>query len=158
MNGTRKAGAVYFHDCSVVLYGPPPVIAAAAITGGGPYRTTLQSWKYTAPAFLVPFMFVLDPAGTGLLLTGSFKNLAQADWGSIARVTITAAFGIAALAGGLQGWLFRKTTLIERWMLIVSGLMLVYPAALADYVGFGLLGAVILMQKMRGAAITSAAT
>src|SRR3954471_6789272 len=30
MNGTRKAGAVYFHDCSVVRYGPPPVIAAAA--------------------------------------------------------------------------------------------------------------------------------
>jgi len=37
--------------------------AAAAITGGDPYRTTLQSWKYTMPAFLVPFMFVLDPRG-----------------------------------------------------------------------------------------------
>src|SRR6476469_7638253 len=77
---------------------PPTALspfAAAAITGGGPYRTTLQSWKYCAPAFLVPFMFVLDPSGTGLLLTGSFKTLAQADWGSIALVTITAAFGIA---------------------------------------------------------------
>ena len=30
MNGSRKAGIVYFHDCSVVLYGSPPVIAAAA--------------------------------------------------------------------------------------------------------------------------------
>ena len=30
MNGTRNAGIVYFHDCSVVLYGSPPVIAAAA--------------------------------------------------------------------------------------------------------------------------------
>src|SRR5687768_2072268 len=30
MNGTRKAGAQYFHDCNVVRYGPPPVIAAAA--------------------------------------------------------------------------------------------------------------------------------
>src|SRR5688572_10020673 len=30
MNGTRNAGAQYFHDCSVVRYGPPPVIAAAA--------------------------------------------------------------------------------------------------------------------------------
>src|SRR4029453_1259928 len=29
-NGTTKAGSVYFHDCSVVLYGSPPVIAAAA--------------------------------------------------------------------------------------------------------------------------------
>src|SRR2546421_7722052 len=30
MNGTRKAGVVYFQHCSVVLYGSPPVIAAAA--------------------------------------------------------------------------------------------------------------------------------
>ena len=30
MKGTRKAGAVYFHACSVVLYGSPPVMAAAA--------------------------------------------------------------------------------------------------------------------------------
>src|SRR6266540_1299687 len=42
MKGTRKAGMVYFQDCSVVLYGSPPVIA-----------------------FLVPFMFVLDPSGVG---------------------------------------------------------------------------------------------
>src|SRR6185312_10383207 len=30
MNGTRKAGVVYFQHCSVVRYGSPPVIAAAA--------------------------------------------------------------------------------------------------------------------------------
>jgi TRAP transporter 4TM/12TM fusion protein len=39
---------------------PPTALspfAAAAITGGSPYRTTLQSWKYTMPAFLVPFVF-----------------------------------------------------------------------------------------------------
>ena len=111
---------------------PPTALspfAAAAITGGGPYSTTLQCWKYTAPAFLVPFMFVLDPAGVGLLLMGSFKNLAQANWLSIAAVTLTAMIGIAALAGGLQGWLFRKTTGLERWMLIISGLCLVYPRA-----------------------------
>src|SRR2546421_348455 len=30
IKGTMKAGSVYFHDCSVVLYGSPPVIAAAA--------------------------------------------------------------------------------------------------------------------------------
>ena len=85
---------------------PPTALspfAAAAITGGGPYRTTLQCWKYTTPAFLVPFMFVLDPSGTGLLLTGSFKTLATANWGSIALVTFTAAVGILALAGALPG-------------------------------------------------------
>ena len=132
---------------------PPTALspfAAAAITGGGPYRTTLQCWKYTAPAFLVPFMFVLDPSGTGLLLTGSFKNLAQANWLSIAEVTLTAAIGIAALAGGLQGWLFRKTTGLERWMLIISGLCLVYPRALFDVIGLALAVAVVVMQKLSG--------
>src|SRR5262249_34561760 len=112
---------------------PPTALspfAAAAITGGDPYRTTLQSWKYTMPAFLVPFMFVLDPSGTGLLLTGSIKTLGQADWGSIALVTITAAIGIAALAGGVQGWLLKRTGWLEQGMLILAGLALVYPKAL----------------------------
>jgi TRAP transporter 4TM/12TM fusion protein len=140
---------------------PPTALspfAAAAITGGGPYATTLQSWKYCAPAFLVPFMFVLDPSGTGLLLNGSFKNLAGANWESIAVVTITAAFGIVALAGGLQGWLLRKTSAIERWMLVIAGLMLVYPAPLFDYIGFALVAVVVLIQKLRHAAPAPAAS
>ena len=131
---------------------PPTALspfAAAAITGGGPYRTTMQCWKYAAPAFLVPFMFVLDPSGAGLLLTGSFKGLASADWFSIGQVTLTAVIGIVALAGGLQGWLLRRTTGAERAMLVVAGLMLVYPRALFDYIGAVLVVAVIVMQKLR---------
>jgi TRAP transporter 4TM/12TM fusion protein len=132
---------------------PPTALspfAAAAITGGDPYKTTLQCWKYTVPAFLVPFMFVLDPSGQGLLLMGSAKALAHADWWSIAEVTITAAVGIAALAGGFQGWALKKTTLVERWMLLVAGFALVYPGWQADLVGFGLVVAALAMQAMRG--------
>jgi len=131
---------------------PPTALspfAAAAITGGDPYRTTLQSWKYTMPAFLVPFMFVLDPAGIGLLLTGSFKTLGQADWGSIALVTGTAALGIAALAGGVQGWALKRTNLFEQALLIAAGLALVYPTALADAVGIALVLLVLGMQLLR---------
>ena len=131
---------------------PPTALspfAAAAITGGDPYKTTLQCWKYTAPAFLVPFMFVLDPSGLGLLLTGSFKTLAGADWGSIALVTFTAAIGIAALAGGLQGWLLRKVSAAERTMLIVAGFLLVYPSTVTDAVGFSLVVLVLALQWVR---------
>lgn len=119
---------------------PPTALspfAAAAITGGDPYKTTLQCWKYTLPAFLVPFMFVLDPSGQGLLLMGSTKGLAGADPWSIATVTLTAAVGIAALAVGFQGWAWRKTTLFERMVFIIAGFALVYPGAVADVVGFG---------------------
>jgi len=131
---------------------PPTALspfAAAAITGGDPYKTTLQCWKYTTPAFLVPFMFVLDPSGIGLLLTGSIKTLAGADWGSIALVTFTAAIGIAALAGGLQGWLLKRTTLAERGMLIVAGFLLVYPKAMFDAIGFALVAVVLILQWLR---------
>jgi len=123
---------------------PPTALspfAAAAITGGDPYRTTLQSWKYTLPAFLVPFMFVLDPEGQGILLKGS--------WDSIAVSSITAMIGIVALAGGAQGWFLKKTNLVERLMLIAAGLALVYPHTLADAVGIVLIALVVALQKFR---------
>jgi TRAP transporter 4TM/12TM fusion protein len=132
---------------------PPTALspfAAAAITGGDPYKTTLQSWKYTMPAFLVPFMFVLDPAGLGLLLMGSFKALAKASVMDIALVSITAMIGIAALAAGVQGWLFRKTNSPERWLLIIAGLALVYPKAMFDYIGIAFFAAATISQKLRG--------
>ncbi|HEX7890628.1 MAG TPA: TRAP transporter fused permease subunit [Ramlibacter sp.] len=131
---------------------PPTALspfAAAAITGGDPYKTTLQCWKYTVPAFLLPFMFVLDPSGQGLLLMGSTKALATANWWSIAEVTITAAIGIAALAAGFQGWAIRKTTRIERWLLIFAGFALAYPTWMADLVGIALVAGVIAIQLLR---------
>jgi TRAP transporter 4TM/12TM fusion protein len=131
---------------------PPTALspfAAAAITGGDPYKTTLQSWKYTMPAFLVPFVFVLDPAGQGLLLMGSVKALAGADWGSIAIVSLTAAAGIVALAGGFQGWLIERTSRLERLMLLAAGLLLVYPKAWADVSGLVLMAVVITLQWRR---------
>ena len=133
---------------------PPTALspfAAAAITGGDPYKTTLQCWKYCMPAFLVPFMFVLDPAGQGLLLMGSTKALAGADWWSIAEVALTAAVGIAALAAGFQGWALRRTTRIERVLLLVAGFALAYPSWQADMLGFGLVVAVLAVQYLRRA-------
>jgi TRAP transporter 4TM/12TM fusion protein len=131
---------------------PPTALspfAAAAITGGDPYKTTLQSWKYTIPAFLLPFMFVLDPAGQGLLLMGSAKALAAANWWSIAGVTLTAIVGIGALAAGFQGWALKRTTTLERWMLIIAGFALVYPGYIAKLIGFGLMAAALVMQYLR---------
>ncbi|MBC5785215.1 TRAP transporter fused permease subunit [Ramlibacter sp. USB13] len=131
---------------------PPTALspfAAAAITGGDPYKTTLQCWKYTVPAFLVPFVFVLDPSGLGLLLMGSTKALATANWWSIAEVTLTCALGIAALAAGFQGWAIRKATTLERTLLIVAGFLLAYPGWIADLIGIGLVVAALAMQFLR---------
>ena len=121
---------------------PPTALspfAAAAITGGNPYKTTLHSWKYTLPAFIFPFTFVVDPAGVGILLKGP--------WTAVIWTSLTAAIGIVALAGGVQGWLFRKTVLAERLLLVAAGLLLVYPKPMFDAVGIGLVAVVIAMQR-----------
>ena len=131
---------------------PPTALspfAAAAITGGDPYKTTLQCWKYTVPAFLLPFMFVLDPSGQGLLLMGSTKALASAPWGSIAVVSLTAALGIAAIAAGFQGWAWLKTTSLERTLLILAGFALVYPSSWTDLGGLVMVVVAVASQVWR---------
>jgi TRAP transporter 4TM/12TM fusion protein len=123
---------------------PPTALscfAAAALTKGNPYKTTMYAWKYTLPAFIVPFMFTLDPKGVGILLQGPVKDVI---W-----TTVTAFIGIAALAGGVENWFLKKTTFYERLMLIVAGLALVYPKPLYDIIGFGLMALVIVLQKLR---------
>jgi TRAP-type uncharacterized transport system fused permease subunit len=128
---------------------PPTALspfAAAAITGGDPYKTTMQCWKYTTPAFLVPFFFVLDPEGSGLLLTGSFKTLANADWGSIGAITFIAVASIMALVSGFQGWMYRNAAPVVRLMLISAGFLLVYPERWSRIAGFSLIVVAMAVQ------------
>jgi TRAP transporter 4TM/12TM fusion protein len=124
---------------------PPTALspfAAAAITGGDPYRTTLQAWKYTLPAFVVPFVFVLDPDGVGLLL----KLPKDGSWLHVAWIALTACIGIGALAAGAQKWLLRACLPWERWALIACGLLLVYPAPAADAIGLAGVGGILVLQ------------
>ena len=106
---------------------PPTALspfAAAAITGGDPYRTTMQAWKYTLPAFLVPFVFILDPNGVGLLL----KIPKDGTIWDIVIVTAKTAAGLGVLAAAAQNWALRKNTMIERVLLGLAGLLLVFPS------------------------------
>ncbi|HTS20274.1 MAG TPA: TRAP transporter fused permease subunit [Casimicrobiaceae bacterium] len=124
---------------------PPTALspfAAAAITGGDPYKTTMQAWKYTLPAFVVPFVFVLDPAGVGLLL----KAPPEGSWGGVAWIAFTACLGIAALACGVQRWFVKRLSILEQWIMILSGLALIYPAPAADAVGLVGIAAVLAWQ------------
>src|SRR5512136_21221 len=123
---------------------PPTALspfAAAALTGGNPYKTTMYAWKYTLPAFIVPFMFTVDPRGIGILLKGPVVDVI---W-----TTLTAFIGILSLAGGVENWFLKKTAIYERTMLIIAGFALVYPEPLYDIVGFGLIVLVIISQKLR---------
>jgi TRAP transporter 4TM/12TM fusion protein len=131
---------------------PPTALspfAAAALTGGSPFKTMMMAWKYTIPAFIVPFMFVLTPEGIGLLLEGPVGNMI---W-----TFVTALIGVAGIAGGASTWFFRRTALWERFFLIIGGLLLVYSNILFDVIGIVLVGIVVVWQKItiRRAAATS---
>ena len=123
---------------------PPTALspfAAAALTGGNPFRTMMITWKYTLPAFLVPFVFTLRGEGMGILLQGPI--------GTILWTSITAAIGVCALAVGAGGWLRRQATLLERLLAVAAGLLLMYPAARTDLAGLAGLALVLALHFWR---------
>ncbi|SVA02570.1 uncharacterized protein METZ01_LOCUS55424 [marine metagenome] len=112
---------------------PPTALspfAAAAITGGNPFKTMMLTWKYTLPAFLVPFAFTLSPEGLGVLL--------RAPLADILTTVSTAVVGILALVMGLSGWLRQAATPLERTLATTGGLLLFYATAITDLAGAAL--------------------
>jgi TRAP transporter 4TM/12TM fusion protein len=120
---------------------PPTALspfAAAALTGGNPFATMMLTWKYTLPAFLVPFVFTLTPQGQGVLLEGSLRDIAMA--------TVTAAAGVAMLAAGLGGWIRRRASTLERTLATAAGALLCYGATWADVTGFTISAVVLFLH------------
>ena len=123
---------------------PPTALspfAAAAITGANPFRTMMVTWKYTIPAFLVPFAFTLAPEGMGLLMRAPLPAIL---WSSS-----TAALGVAALAFGAGGWLKQQASPLERALAVAAGLLLVYPNPSSDLFGAIALGAAVALHVWR---------
>jgi TRAP transporter 4TM/12TM fusion protein len=125
----------------------PPVglapLAAAALTGGRPFRTMMMAWKYTLPAFVVPFMFTTHAHGLGLLL--------RAPWQTVVEVTVIAALGLIGLAAAITGWLLRRATVPERIVLAVAGVILIHPAGLQDLAAaLAIIGVGVLQWYTRG--------
>jgi len=122
----------------------PPValspFAAAAITGGNPYKTMMLTWKYALPCFLVPFMFT-QPGGLALLWRDT--TIVGAVVASVSAIA-----GIIAIVSGIGGYLLKPTTLIERGLLIVAGLLLLAPGAFADIAGLALFGIAVASQRL----------
>lgn len=104
---------------------PPTALspfAAAALTGGNPFRTMMLTWKYTLPAFVVPFVFTLAPDGMGLLLEGSVATIAV----SVLRTGV----GIAALAAAIGGWWpGRRVSIPVRIALALGGAAALFAGA-----------------------------
>jgi len=124
---------------------PPTALApfaASAITGGNPFKTMMVTWKYTLPAFVVPFVFTLNKEnGVNLLALGDTPDIIMA--------TITACLAIVALVAGVGGWVVQQANWLERGVLILSAGFLFYTGTMQDLIGFGLMVAGILIHVKR---------
>ncbi|MGI8658201.1 MAG: TRAP transporter permease [Candidatus Limnocylindria bacterium] len=130
------AAAMFIFYYAVLSEVSPPTalspFAASAITGGKPVKTMWLTWKYTLPAFLVPFVFVLAREGEGLLLQG--------DPARIAIAIATASVGIAGLAVATGAWVFGPASWFERILFGFGGLALMVTLPLFIGAGLALMG------------------
>jgi len=118
--------AFYFAVLSEVS---PPVglspSAAAAVTGGNPFKSMMQSWKYSLPAFLVPFFFSITPDGANLLII-------KATLGGFLLACATSLSALFFLSVGIIGHFRGRVPSLERALLIAAALiMALYPIGLS---------------------------
>jgi TRAP transporter 4TM/12TM fusion protein len=140
---------------------PPTALApfaAAAICGGEPFRTTMQAWKYTLPAFLVPFMFCLTPEGAQLLIytatmEGPKINLiapgSLGDWANILWLTITGCIALVGFCIAFTGQAIDQANVVERVLAGIGGGLLLASAPWADAAGFAVLGLALAIHWFR---------
>ena len=143
---TPAAAHMFIFYYAVLSEVSPPTalspFAAAAITGGNPFRTTMISWKYVTPAFVVPFVFTLSSTGSGILLEGTVAQILVS--------STAAAVGMAALSAGISGWIRGHASLLERALLIVAAVLLFLPQP-AALLGGGALAAIVVVLHWRTA-------
>jgi TRAP-type uncharacterized transport system fused permease subunit len=135
------AAAMFIFYYAVLSEVSPPTalspFAAAAITGGKPVKTMWLTWKYTLPAFLVPFIFVLSERGVGLLMEGG--------WLTVAIAFTTSVFAVGALAVVTGAWLLGPAKIPERVLFFVAAiaLLVMEPLWIAVGAGFIVAGVVV---------------
>ncbi len=120
---------------------PPVALAAyagAAIAQGSPMKTAVTATKLAVAAFIVPYVFALNPA---LLFVNT--NV----WGVIS-ISVTSFIGIFAVSAALEGYLHTHMTWYQRVICCVGGLMLIFPGTVTDAGGLLLVGIVFLMQYL----------
>jgi TRAP transporter 4TM/12TM fusion protein len=111
--------AFYFAVLSEVS---PPVglspSAAAAVTGGNPFAAMMHAWKYSLPAFLVPFFFSATKVGSNLLIIGANPV-------GFIEATLTAVFALMFLSIGIIGFFRGEMPWLVRAILIVIACVMV---------------------------------
>ncbi len=118
---------------------PPVALAAyagAAIANANPMKTAFTSTKLAIGAFIVPYVFALNPAML-------FIDTTAAD---VILICITSVAGIFGVSAALEGYVIHPMRWYERIISAAGGLMLIYPGWVTDTIGLCLLAIVIVLQ------------
>ena len=120
---------------------PPVCLAAyagAGIAGANPMKTGVTAVRLAIAAFLIPFVFVLEPS---LLLQGTITELIPA--------LATLVLGMMVIAAGLAGYFFGRTSALERALLLIGGVLMVYPHVVVSVAGLVLAVIAVVLQLIR---------
>lgn len=128
---------------------PPVALAAFAgsgIAGSDPMKTGFNATRLGVAAYLVPYMFVMNP----VLVLVRPEGMATAMFIlTVVKAIITALIGMMGLATGFTGYFKTSCKVWERIVLIASGLLLVDAGTLTDIVGIGMFLLIYFIQKKR---------
>ena len=118
---------------------PPVALAAyagAAIAQANPMKTAMTATKLAIAAFIVPYVFALNPAMLFIDTTV----------GEVVLICITSFVGIFGVSAALEGYLLDHMKWYLRVMSAVGGLLLIYPGVVTDTLGLVLVAAVVVIQ------------
>ncbi len=129
----------------------PPVALAAyagsAIAKADPMKTAINATRLAIGAFLVPYIFSLNPA----------MLLIDTDAVGVVMIVITSFLGMFAISAALEGYTVKPINMVVRILLAVAGLMMLYPGTLTDVIGIGtiavIMGIDVLQTRKQKAAV-----
>ena len=122
----------------------PPVALAAyagsAIARSKPMKTAWTATKLAIAAFVVPYIFALNPAMLMVDVNGVWE---------VISVVISSLVGIIALSAAVEGYLKGDLHWILRIVLALGGLGLLIPGTVTDVIGLVILLLVFGFQYLR---------
>ena len=120
---------------------PPVALAAyagAAIAQANPMKTAFTATKLAIGAFIVPYVFALNPAMLFIDTTV---------W-EVILICVTSCVGIFGVSASLEGYFLHNMSWYERILSAIGGLLLIYPGLVTDLVGLGLIAVVLVAQLL----------
>ncbi len=119
---------------------PPVALAAyagAAIAQANPMKTALQATKLAIAAFVVPYVFALNPVMLFEGVTNPFQ---------IVLIAVTSLLGIFGVSAGLEGWILTNMNPVQRIISAGAGILLIDPSPLTDVIGVAIITLIIVWQ------------